>query len=103
MTSGWPGWTAPKSRNSTDASSSTNSDHRSSIATDAADPRVAPQQHSADAAATEANADWLRVEETAKWLETITPQSRLDAYPIYVLCRELLRKVMQRYVFALLF
>ena len=88
MTSGWPGWTAPKSRNSTDASSSTTSDHRSSIATDAADPRVAPQQHSADdaggAAATTANADWLRVEETAKWLETITPQSRLDSYPVSI-------------------
>lgn len=40
----------------------------------------------------------MRLEETAQWLETIVPQSRLDAYPVYVLCRELLRKVMQREV-----
>ena len=60
--------------------------------TNAADPRVAALHEGSGAAR---NPDWLRVEETAHWLESITPKSRLDAYPVYVLCRELLRKVMQ--------
>ena len=62
---------------------------QANVVTDAADPRVAIAHD---------NDDWLKVEDTAEWLETIVPQSRLDAYPVYVLCRELLRKVMQREV-----
>eukprot|EP01043_Picozoa_sp_COSAG02_P084761 COSAG02_NODE_22533_length_749_cov_1.120000_2_plen_123_part_01 len=84
MTNQWPGWTAPKK--DSDSSSST---FQANVVTDAADPRVATAH---------GNDDWLKVEDTAEWLETIVPQSRLDAYPVYVLCRELLRKVMQREV-----
>ena len=62
---------------------------QANVVTDAADPRVAIAHD---------NDDWLKIEDTAEWLETIVPQSRLDAYPVYVLCRELLRKVMQREV-----
>ncbi len=81
VTNQWPGWTAPKGRSDTSLST------HDIIATDAADPRAVND-----------NADWLKIKETAEWLETIVPQSRLDAYPVYVLCRELLRKVMQREV-----
>lgn len=83
VTEGWPGWTAPRR----------GAAHGGTAVTDSPDPRVATPKPGDEQAA---NADWMRIEETARWLETLVPQSRLDAYPVYVLCRDLLRQVMQR-------
>ena len=80
LTDGWPGWTAPRRARKGSAAVG-------DLTTDLPDPRRDP---SAD------NAEWQRLEETSSWLESIVPQSRLDSYPLYVLCRELLRKVTLR-------
>ena len=75
---GWPGWSAPKGDSPQEASRSRS--------TDAPDPRRVAEEE---------NGAWRRVEESARWLDGLEPRSRLDSYPMYVLCRELLRQLMR--------
>ena len=87
LTDGWPGWTAPLTKRGAQNRATTPAAAAVGLATDLPDPRRQGETAGHETAA------WEQLQETSAWLESIVPQSRLDAYPMYVLCRQLLRKV----------